>query len=492
MVTPSPTLTPGAEEDARLDGHVAAEHRIVAERDRLRRQQRDPGEHDLAAPPLLEETLDRGQLDPRIDAEHLVRVRLDCRDPLSGGVGELDDIGEIIVAGGVGLADLVEEGRAARAGKGHDAGVAEADGALGRRGVLDFADRDQPCAVHDQPAIGGRIRRAEAENGDFGPLGELRPQSPQGRGRHQRRIAIKDEDVREAGRKLLLSRQAPHAPCRAAPRCSWMAACGDCLATKARTAAASGPTTTAIRVAPASPADREDMPEQRQSADRVHDLGQARPHPRPLAGGEDHGEAGLSFHGGSHRPGLFGGDHARNAVIVEPASAEPRQAREHVEEPVGERRDLAGDEQNAGEHEESSHGLLDLGNVAAEAAHEMHERRGEEAGDQEGNAEAEGVDREQDRAAGDGLLRAGNGENCRQHRAYAGRPPDGEGEAHQIGADRTGRTIADIEPRLAIEKRDPQQAEKMKPHHDDDRPGNDGYRGELKWFAVPAQQGIAS
>ena len=90
----------------------------------------------------------------------------------------------------------------------------------------------------------------------------------------------------------------------------------------------------------------------------------------------------------------------------------------------------------------AAHGLLDRAEMAAEAPHEMHERPGEEPGDQERHAEAERIDREQHRPARHRLLGAGDAEDRRQHRPDARRPAEGEGQAHEIGADRPGRMVA--------------------------------------------------
>ena len=108
----------------------------------------------------------------------------------------------------------------------------------------------------------------------------------------------------------------------------------------------------------------------------------------------------------------------------------------------------------------------------ARSAHERTDRGG---GEDERQAQPEAVDGEQRRAAGDGVPAAGDGENGRQDRADAGRPAEGEGEAHRIGAP-YARRLLDLEPLLAQHRADPEHAEKMQAHHDDADPGGDRQR----------------
>ena len=110
--------------------------------------------------------------------------------------------------------------------------------------------------------------------------------------------------------------------------------------------------------------------------------------------------------------------------------------------------------------EEGAHRLLDLRQMAAEAAERLDEMLGEAGDDQEGNAEAERIDGEEAGAARHRIGRAGDREDCRQHRPDAGRPAEGEGEPEHIGAGKA-RPAAGRRGRRASRcmKRDAEHAE---------------------------------
>src|SRR5262249_32905781 len=62
----------GAEKHVRLDDHVPADFGVMAEKHRLRRDERRPFGHDLVAQPGLHGGFGLGKLDARIHAEHFV------------------------------------------------------------------------------------------------------------------------------------------------------------------------------------------------------------------------------------------------------------------------------------------------------------------------------------------------------------------------------------------------------------------------------------
>ena len=93
--------------------------------------------------------------------------------------GDLDDVGQIIFALGVVVADLFEQRERMAAGDRHQAAIAEFDLLLGLGGVLLLADGDELAALLDQPAVAGRIGRAEADDDDSRALGELLPRGEQ-------------------------------------------------------------------------------------------------------------------------------------------------------------------------------------------------------------------------------------------------------------------------------------------------------------------------
>ena len=95
-----------------------------------------------------------------------------------------------------------------------------------------------------------------------------------------------------------------------------------------------------------------------------------------------------------------------------------------------------------------------------------------EGGQQKGNAEPGGIDREQHRALGHGGLGGGHGENRRQDRADAGGPAERKGKPHHVGAPQPDR-FRRRQPSLAHQEADPRQPQEMQAHDDDDDAGED-------------------
>ena len=72
--------------------------------------------------------------------------------------GDRHRIGQIELALGVVIPDPVENCERRRAGKRHQSGIAQADGALLRGRILLLANSHQPARrIDDQPAIAGRV-----------------------------------------------------------------------------------------------------------------------------------------------------------------------------------------------------------------------------------------------------------------------------------------------------------------------------------------------
>ena len=122
-------------------------------------------------------------------------------------------------------------------------------------------------------------------------------------------------------------------------------------------------------------------------------------------------------------------------------------AGKRLQQPDADIRDRAGEESNAGDHHQDAHGALDIDEMALHAREQRRELLDHEGRDQEGNAEAGGIDREQARALRHRRFRRGHRQDRGEDRADAGRPAEGEGEPHHIGApqaDRLGRGQAPL------------------------------------------------
>src|SRR5690606_14974476 len=174
----------------------------------------------------------------------------------------------------------------------------------------------------------------------------------------------------------------------------------------------------------------------------------------------------------------------------------PLEDRECFEQPIGKDRHLSGNEQYSRYDKESAHGHLDLVHMSLEARNPIEEAAGKKSGEQERNPDSERIDRQQAGAPRGRSLRTGNEQDRRQHRPDTGRPAEGEGEPHDVGADQAGRLPVNLDARLAIEQRDTEDAEKMQAHDHDDDAGINGENGALlrprpAYCAVGGAYGVA-
>ena len=148
------------------------------------------------------------------------------------------------------------------------------------------------------------------------------------------------------------------------------------------------------------------------------------------------------------------------------------QRREGLDQPGIELGEEAGEEGDAGEHQQPAHHPLDMRKMGAKARQEGGERLDGECGEDERQPEAERIDRKQPGALGDGCLRSRDREDRRQDRPDAGRPAEREGEPHHIGAPKPDR-LCHVDPRLPVQEGDRGEPEEMQAHDDDGDAGDD-------------------
>ena len=130
-------LDAGAEDHVRLDRHVAAELGVVGEPHALGIDQRRAFVERLLAPAALPFELEVGELGAAVDAGGLVRIAFDDdRLPPLGG-GDVDDVGQVIFARRIVVADLAQPAEQVGRAHRHHAGIAQADRALLLGRVLD-------------------------------------------------------------------------------------------------------------------------------------------------------------------------------------------------------------------------------------------------------------------------------------------------------------------------------------------------------------------
>src|SRR6478672_13700576 len=90
----------------------------------------------------------------------------------------------------------------------------------------------------------------------------------------------------------------------------------------------------------------------------------------------------------------------------------------------------------------------------------------------EGNAEAERIDKEQKNALAYRVFACGHEQDCGEYRPNAGRPAEGEGEADEVGAEKPGRTRIGVGARLAMQEGNVDHAQKVQSGDDDDDAGD--------------------
>ena len=205
----------GADHHERLDRDVVAERRIGGEIHRLRRDQRHAGIECGLAQPRLHHRLRLRKLRLGVDAAHFVLAGFDHDGLQSHFPDDGDGIDQIILAFAVGVSDPVEDLQRAAAVERHHAGIAQRHLALLWRRVGMFADRHQAIAFEQQPAVAGGVGGAEAEHREGCALFQRRAQPRKGRGRNQRRIAERHQQIVRAARNRLARRQ--HGMRRAEP-----------------------------------------------------------------------------------------------------------------------------------------------------------------------------------------------------------------------------------------------------------------------------------
>ncbi len=239
---------------------------------------------------MLQRGFGLGELRLGVDAAHVVLLGLDHDRLQPHGPGDRDGIGEIIFAFAIVVADPLEDGERGRAGKRHQAAVAESDRPFGRTGIELLADGDELAAFQHEAAIAGRIPRPKAEHDDRGTLGECVAHPDQRLRPNQRRVAEDDENV--VGARAIATFAASTA-C-AVPRRSRL---HEDVGGRQDAPGFGG-----NGIGAGSDHDRghraaglahgiEHMGEQRPAGDRVQHLGSSRAHAGALAGREHDGEA---------------------------------------------------------------------------------------------------------------------------------------------------------------------------------------------------------
>jgi hypothetical protein len=112
----------------------------------------------------LPDLLDVGEFGAGVAAHHVFLGSLDGNASQSAFTGDLDDVGQVVLALGIVIADCLEQAHALRARKRDDSAIAEINGKFIAGGVLVLADRNEFAVAFEKPSIPGWIGCAETEN----------------------------------------------------------------------------------------------------------------------------------------------------------------------------------------------------------------------------------------------------------------------------------------------------------------------------------------
>ena len=153
-----------AEHHIGLDHDVFAEFGVGTEEHRLRRNQRHAGVERRLAQARLRDRFGFGELGFGVDAAHVVLLDFDRNRAQLHAARDLDRIGQIEFMFAIVVADPLQDGERACAGKRHDAAVAKIDCPLAWAGIGLLANGDQLVARRDEPAIAGRIGRPKRQH----------------------------------------------------------------------------------------------------------------------------------------------------------------------------------------------------------------------------------------------------------------------------------------------------------------------------------------
>ena len=165
--------------------------------------QRGAVRHRLGAGAGLEGGLGGGEIGAGVDAERLGLGAGDRRRRQPAGAGQRHDVGQVVFALGVVVADRGEQLEERRGVGGHQPGIAEPDRPLVRRRVARLDDRREPAAVVEhQPAVAAGVGGLEAEH-HHGRAGRPRVEHRLQRLRaDERGVAVEDDHVAvEAGER---------------------------------------------------------------------------------------------------------------------------------------------------------------------------------------------------------------------------------------------------------------------------------------------------
>ena len=142
----------GAEDDVRLDHHVLADLSVEGEENRFRRDHRDAGDHQFMAAALLPDRSIRASSARLLQPVSSASGASTAMARAAARANDLDDVGEVVLALDVGIADLAEQLERLGAVDRHQAAIAIGDASFLFGGIL--LARGSPSARRSRRSAG--------------------------------------------------------------------------------------------------------------------------------------------------------------------------------------------------------------------------------------------------------------------------------------------------------------------------------------------------
>ena len=154
------------------------------------------------------------------------------------------------------------------------------------------------------------------------------------------------------------------------------------------------------------------------------------------------------------------------------ASADPGEGGEEAGEVVGEDGEPVGDQQHSDADEQGARDVLHRPHVRAQPAEGGEEPVHRQSRGDEGESQAGGVRRQQHNPLSHRFLLRRVEQDGAQDRADAGRPSEGEGQAHDIGAQQAQRPSLHLRSLLVEQPLDPEDPGRVQAQDDDHDPAD--------------------
>ena len=193
----------GAEHHIGFNHRIAADHRVIGEIDGFRRDQRDAIVKGCHPRGVLEQGFGLCQFKPRIDAQCFSLCTFDDGGGQPARPRDGDDIGQVIFARRIGIADSGDQIEQGRGIGGDDTRIAQGHGAFIVCRILIFDDPVKLATLQDQAAIACRLFRLEPQDHDVMGLAGLDHRF-QRIGADERRITIKHQRIADKIRQRRL------------------------------------------------------------------------------------------------------------------------------------------------------------------------------------------------------------------------------------------------------------------------------------------------